>query len=262
VAAFEWNFAEQSYQQVTDLAPGKAYWLLMLQAATVQVTGLPFDIYSRDYTVLGWDLIGSVQQPGSLTDNPAGSVPAIFGWNALTQSYFQADPNHIEPAQGYWILVFNAPSTMTVGSSSSSGSRSVARMSGDMAAFYEKYGTLPPPPPSSVINDQVAVNRPVDYGLSQNYPNPFWSEATSRFAGNPETVIEYQLPEAGRVSLKIYDLVGREVRTLVNEEKPAGYHRVRWDGKNEYGQVLPAGIYFVRMNAAEFTITRKITLLR
>jgi flagellar hook assembly protein FlgD len=62
--------------------------------------------------------------------------------------------------------------------------------------------------------------------------------------------------------LKIYNLIGREVRTLVEGERPPGYHRVRWDGKNEAGQALPAGIYFVRMQAGEFTAVRKIMYMK
>jgi hypothetical protein len=257
--AFEWNFATQRYQQVTDLAPGKAYWLLMLQAATVQVTGLPLGTYSRNYTAPGWDLIGSVQQLGALTDNPAGSVLAIFGWNALTQTYFQADPSHIEPAQGYWILVFGVPSTVTIGSSG----RHVAKMNTAPEAFYAKYGALPPPPPFALADKQLK-SLPKSFGLSQNYPNPFWSEATSPAfgRGNPETVIEYQLPEAGRVSLKIYDLVGREVRTLVDAEKPAGYHRVKWDGRDGASQNLKSGIYLCRLKIGGFAQTRKVVLVR
>jgi hypothetical protein len=80
---------------------------------------------------------------------------------------------------------------------------------------------------------------PTDYGLSQNYPNPF----------NPTTTIQYDLPQAGWVVLKIYDVLGRNIRTLVEGGNPAGRHTVRWDGKNDVGYDVPSGLYFCRMTA-------------
>ena len=80
---------------------------------------------------------------------------------------------------------------------------------------------------------------PTDYGLSQNYPNPF----------NPTTTIQYDLPQAGWVVLKVYDVLGRDIRTLVEGGNPAGRHTVRWDGKNDVGYDVPSGLYFCRMTA-------------
>jgi hypothetical protein len=84
----------------------------------------------------------------------------------------------------------------------------------------------------SAINENS--NPLLDYLLQQNYPNPF----------NPETVISYQLPRSSRVNLKIYDMLGREISTLVNEKQSAGYYSVTFDSKG-----LPSGIYFYRLNA-------------
>lgn len=120
----------------------------------------------------------------------------------------------------------------------------------ELAAFYAKHGALPPP--FSVASDQLAVSMPAEYGLSQNYPNPF----------NPETVIEYQLPEAGRVSVKIYNLLGREVRILVDQDLPAGYHRVKWDGRDSAGRKVNSGVYVVQVQAGKFAQTRKVVLVR
>ncbi|NUM78839.1 T9SS type A sorting domain-containing protein, partial [candidate division KSB1 bacterium] len=122
----------------------------------------------------------------------------------------------------------------------------------ELQAFYAKYGALPPPPPFSVSSDQSAVFRPADYGLSQNYPNPF----------NPETVIEYQLPQPAKVSLKIYNLLGREIRSLVDREMPAGYHRVKWDGRDDAGRRLDSGVYLYKIHVGNFMQTRKTLLLK
>jgi hypothetical protein len=91
------------------------------------------------------------------------------------------------------------------------------------------------------------VNIPTEYGLSQNYPNPF----------NPVTQISYALPEAGYVTLKVYDVLGGEVATLVDEFKEAVYYEATWDATN-----IPSGVYFYKLNAGSFTSVRKMILLR
>jgi len=84
------------------------------------------------------------------------------------------------------------------------------------------------------------------YVLEQNYPNPF----------NPATSIEFALPESGRVSLKIYDILGREVTTLVDSEKPAGIYKVEFDASS-----LTSGVYFYQIKAGDFTEAKKMVLL-
>lgn len=97
---------------------------------------------------------------------------------------------------------------------------------------------------------------PVKFALAQNYPNPF----------NPSTVIHYTLSQQARVRLVVYDAVGREVRTLVDETIPRGRHSVTWDGKNQTGVAVPSGIYVYMMTVADGgTVTqqtRKMVLVR
>ena len=85
------------------------------------------------------------------------------------------------------------------------------------------------------------------YSLEQNYPNPF----------NPATKIEYKIQEAGLVLLRVYNVLGKEVATLVNEEKAIGNHNVTFDAGN-----LPSGIYFYTIKAGKFTNTKKMILLK
>ena len=93
---------------------------------------------------------------------------------------------------------------------------------------------------------------PSAYGLCQNYPNPY----------NPQTQIAYQLPQAGEVSLKIYNIKGELVRTLVAEHKPAGSHTVLWDGRNQAGMEVSSGIYLYRMVSGEFRATKKMVMIK
>jgi flagellar hook assembly protein FlgD len=90
------------------------------------------------------------------------------------------------------------------------------------------------------------------FSLQQNYPNPF----------NPTTRIEYTLPKAMRAELVVYDLVGRRVKTLVNDDRHAGQHFVQWDGTNEAGRGVASGTYFYKLTAGEFTKVAKMMLVR
>lgn len=92
-----------------------------------------------------------------------------------------------------------------------------------------------------------SVNLITAYGLSQNYPNPF----------NPTTNFEFRVAEYGFVSIKVYDVLGREVKILVNEERPAGSYKVIFDAGD-----LSSGVYFYKMQAGSFTDTKKFILLR
>ncbi|MBM4172709.1 MAG: T9SS type A sorting domain-containing protein [Ignavibacteria bacterium] len=87
---------------------------------------------------------------------------------------------------------------------------------------------------------------------NSNYPNPFGKTIPSR---NPTTTINYQLPEDGHVTIKVYDLLGREVATLVNENKQAGYHKIDFDASR-----LTSGIYIYTINANNFAQSKKMIL--
>ncbi len=91
-----------------------------------------------------------------------------------------------------------------------------------------------------------------DFELSQNYPNPF----------NPSTLIPYRLSENCRVELKIYNMLGQEVRTLINGLKNAGAHTVSWDGKNDAGNPVSSGTYLYRLKAGEYTASKKMLWIK
>lgn len=86
-----------------------------------------------------------------------------------------------------------------------------------------------------------------EYNLLQNYPNPF----------NPVTTISYSIPKAGNVVLKVYDVLGRHVQTIVNEEKPVGTYEVNWNGAG-----FASGVYFYELRAGSFVETKRMILLR
>jgi hypothetical protein len=106
---------------------------------------------------------------------------------------------------------------------------------------------------SNEVRDETGDReRPSEFVLSQNYPNPF----------NPSTKIEFTLPKSGFVSLDIYDVLGRKVRTLVSEELSSGYKSVIWDGKNEDGEDVASGVYFFQLKVGDFSEPKKMLLLK
>ncbi len=93
---------------------------------------------------------------------------------------------------------------------------------------------------------------PLVFSLSQNAPNPF----------NPETIISYVLPQSEQVKLVIYNVLGQEIRTLVNAFQPAGRYRVVWNSRDDFGRSVSSGIYLYQITAGKFTNTRKMLILK
>ena len=100
---------------------------------------------------------------------------------------------------------------------------------------------------NAVVDVESDNSVPAMYSLAQNYPNPF----------NPTTTIEYALPHAGYATLRIYNVLGEEVATLVEGEQAAGTFKTTWDASD-----LPSGVYFYRLTAGEYVQTRKMVLMK
>ena len=107
-----------------------------------------------------------------------------------------------------------------------------------------------------VFNAVMAVaetgNVPAVYSIHQNYPNPF----------NPMTTINYELPRKGFVNIRVYDLMGRNIRSLLNMVQDAGYRSVQWNATNDLGQPVTAGMYIYTIQAGDFRQTKKMLLLK
>jgi 1,4-alpha-glucan branching enzyme len=111
-----------------------------------------------------------------------------------------------------------------------------------------------PTPEDGILSDVELIYDGVveDFNLEQNYPNPF----------NPSTTISYSIVEQDNVSIKIYDILGREIKTLVNDVKTAGTYSSTWHGDNNFGNKVSSGIYLYRMEAGLFVQSRKMILLK
>ena len=97
------------------------------------------------------------------------------------------------------------------------------------------------------MQEENTGKTPTSFVLEQNYPNPF----------NPSTVISWQLPVSSHVSLKVYDILGKEVMTLVNEHREAGYCETRFEGSS-----LASGMYIYRLSAGNFISTKKMLMIK
>ena len=102
------------------------------------------------------------------------------------------------------------------------------------------------------MSDEILENIPSIFSLSQNYPNPF----------NPVTKLDYNLPLRSKVNISIYNVLGQEIKTLVNGVKEYGYHSTTWNGQDNVGREMASGVYFARITSQGFTKTRKMLLVK
>ena len=104
--------------------------------------------------------------------------------------------------------------------------------------------------PLTEVNEKL--QQPLSYKLLQNYPNPF----------NPTTTIMYEIPSTGKVTLEIYDILGRRVATLVNNVQRQGRYNIIWNGRNSAGQTVSSGVYFYRLQSGNFINIKKMIMLK
>jgi Subtilase family/SdrD B-like domain/Secretion system C-terminal sorting domain len=229
-------FYNSNYQIKDTIAPGKGYWLKFPGPGNFIFTDIPvsLDTFSLHG---GWNMIGSISYPvpvNSIESIPPEMTTSEFFYYMPDIGY--ADADTIRPGGGYWVKVDQA-GQLVLSAVGAEMAKNIIRIS----AISE----MPPPPPSE--NNSLTSAMPLSYGLDQNYPNPF----------NPNTIIGYRLPAQSHVTLKIFDVLGREVATLVNGIEEPGYKSVNYDA-----HILPSGVYFYRLRSGTFDETKKLILLR
>lgn len=198
-----------------------------------------------------WTYAGIGDEVQSVNISKNGKIVVAASWGSLTTPkedilFFRADPGN-----GIPIFGINTPGSAFVCSISSDGTSAIAggkavhaRTMGYGGTLYNVYVDTSQGS-SSVHQGNTTV--PVSYSLYQNYPNPF----------NPNTNIEFEIPKTSFVSLKIYDINGREVETLINETLSAGLYRVTIEAQN-----YNSGVYFYKLTSGAFTQTKKMILIK
>jgi hypothetical protein len=155
------------------------------------------------------------------------------------------------PASGAVIKLLNSGAdTLAVGLNFVSGMRFAANGDLFVSSLFGEILKITSTPTG--VESPSAPLSPQSFVLRQNYPNPF----------NPETRIAYEIGKSGQVTIKIFNVLGQEMRTLVDEVKSAGAFEVIWDGWDNTGQRVPGGLYFYRMETHGHKVTRKMTLLQ
>lgn len=290
VASAYFGYGPSGYFSTSTLTQGKGYWVKVSGNGTLDMhstaalpkavpPGLPgtdperlSSLTFRDAAGRSGTLyFGASDATGGETGAfelpplpPAGAFDVRFG----TQTFVERLPDATEAADGFILPVLltgaRYPVTVTweirrepAGDAAFvlAGGKGGVNDGGELLATLTGSG-------SAVLRDKNSgeyalryeggAGVPTAYALGPNYPNPF----------NPATRFAYSLPEGGHVSVKVFDLLGREVRTLVDELKGAGTHDAAWDGRDANGLEVTTGMYLVRMRAGDFTATRKAVLMQ
>ena len=170
----------------------------------------------------------------------AGAAASIEGSILARKQRFNSDIMGITPIRQFFDLRENAVATLR--SQSSRLNNGLNRMSEIVAELFN-VTSVDPGRPESV---------PESFSLEQNYPNPF----------NPRTSITYSMPRASRVKMVVYNMLGQEVRTLVDDYQAAGSYSVTWDGLTNRGEAAASGVYMYTLRAEGVSLSRKLVLLK
>ena len=243
LAQAQWHFqpGESSY----EFAPGENFTVeIMLSGSGVEVDAFGFDVY---YPV---DLIqyNSSDFTGTLLEGWNFKDANEYSPGALKVAGFTISGMITSPAAGVWVKLnftvregVNGEGEFTIGAFGddllTDGSTSAP------ASFKVK------------VTDDIETwhgNTPVSFQLFQNFPNPF----------NPQTSIQFRIPEMTRVTLKVYDILGHEIITLNDGLKPAGTYQIKWNGRNNCGEKVTSGVYIYKIQAGECVEVKKMVLLQ
>lgn len=185
--------------------------------------------------------IGLINMVYAQKDNPTLKPAANGNHNVAVLHFTLDDPNLENLVIGHYKTEAPYHELMLVYNQYDNGVPLVR----DLVPTFES-GTV------SLASRNPAAALPTTYELSQNIPNPF----------NPTTQIMFALPQAGKVNLSIYNVLGQHVKNLVDDYMGAGFQTVTWDGTDYAGHQVASGVYFYRLTAGQFSDTRKMMLLK
>lgn len=200
---------------------------------------------AKDTSIVFWDQTLPVELNSFTSSVNADNI--ILNWTTSSEiNNSEFDIERKNPASEEWIKIGNVRGSGTINSpvnysftdrNLSSGIYNYRLKQIDFNGNFEYYN----------LSNSVEIGTPVKYELKQNYPNPF----------NPSTLINFSVPESGNAEIKIYDVNGREVSNLMNENKEAGYYSIEFNAN-----ALPSGIYFYMLKTKNFVKTMKMMLVK
>ncbi|MBI5475263.1 MAG: fibronectin type III domain-containing protein [Ignavibacteriales bacterium] len=231
--AFVYN---SGYTRRDSLEMGIGYWLKFGAAQEVNISGIPrisdtIDVHE------GWNMVGALSVPISVK-NISGNVSGI-----ITSQFYEYQNGYLandtlRPGFGYWVKLNQSGKLIFGVNADGQNSRSVKII---------PTSELPPLAPHPNQTDAVIHYTPTEFLLKQNYPNPF----------NPATTIRFELPADAFVRLQLFDFLGQEIETLVDEKKHAGSHEVVWNSTG-----YTSGIYYCRIQTTNYSNLIKMVMLK
>lgn len=269
------------YVVTNTIQPGKAYWVKVNQAGTLTFGGTSLLFKEETANLANIDNFNTIR----ITDKNGNSQILYFGLDAdenINLSYYEMPPlppstlfdvrfasqriletypRNIDKELAHTILLQGVefPITIEWNTTNAFGKNIVMTdgLEGKIIGAKELKGEGSIKVSNSDLKMiQLKIENgealPTEFSLSQNYPNPF----------NPTTKMVIALPKSAQVEVNVYDILGRKVKTLVNEVRPAGYHTIEWNGTNELNNLVPSGVYFIRMTSGSFTSVKKIVMLK
>jgi len=225
-----------TYTTNTELTSGVGYWMKFPADESVPLFGMPIPLDSITVSA-GWNLIGSISTPVSaaqVTSDPGGMVTSqFFGYEG---AYVSSDT--IQPGRAYWVKADQSGTLVLAPPTGIAGTTRPIRIVPTEEA-----------PPAMPDGDRRDSESPVPdhFVLDQNYPNPF----------NPTTNIHFSIPKTHFTTLRVFDVLGRVVATLVDELKPAGTYEITFDAGG-----LSSGVYYYSLRAGAFSETKKLVLFK
>jgi hypothetical protein len=229
------------YQQQSNLFNGIGYWMKFSGSNSASINGT-YSVQETVAVATGWNMIGGPScsiQTSHIVALGTTVVSPYFGYSG---GYAAAST--LEPGYAYWVKCSGTGQLILDCNNTAAPANERIHM------LIDEY---PPPPPGYIESKTIA--KPVSDALLENYPNPF----------NPTTEIKYQIAGSKFVSLKIYNVMGQEISTMVNEEQQPGFYSVTWDAS-----AYPSGVYYYRLTArqqdggqaGEYSATRKLVLMK
>jgi hypothetical protein len=193
-----------------------------------------FSDFMAPYDLDGNNLVEDWQtEISGCIENLARALPHT-GVDSVSWSLIAADSNNVNLRKVYWNY------QMLV----SDGSRGIHNPFYVLAIYNASMNIIGVKPTSNEI--------PTRFELAQNYPNPF----------NPTTTIKFSIAKTSNVTIKIYDVMGKEINTLVNQKMTPGKYDVKWSSINNNNQIVASGVYFYRIETGEFTDVKKMVLVK
>ncbi len=259
------------YVVANTIQPGKAYWIKANSSGNLVISAtakrspdyMQPDISAFNRLIIT-DRAGNKQTlyfgdndgkvPVSFFELPPSPPEGMFDVRYASQRMLEAYP--ADGAAEYGIRINSAAYPITVEYQLVSRTKSFSLQIGDKKySLSSEKGTVKIDNPniaSISLKVDAMDNVPTEFNLSQNYPNPF----------NPSTKFEFAVPKTARVEIVVYDILGSKVATLYDGVKNAGYHSIEWNGTNSRGELVPSGVYFVKMTSDGFSAVKKAIMMK